>query len=186
MHLSVWLSEGPSYWTERKDPHLIDPFSSASEVDLYIGWIVCRWAGPIDQLFDRLFDFWCFVWLFPDRQNFCSSCRLICWLIVCRFLDLRVVWCSSVRCYFSLLRWSVAELLYLWPINRQVVLSVGWSLLKQIGLRSSGMLRSVCRYLFTDVSGQHIGPIFESPAVQEDCLTLDAKMDCPVTLVTNY
>lgn len=44
-------------------------------------------------------------------------------------------------------------------------------------LRSSGLLSSVCWYLLTNVSGQPIGPIFESQPVQEGC---------PETSTTNY
>ena len=33
------------------------------------------------------------------------------------------------------------------------------------GLCSSVLLRSLCWYLFTDVTGQHIGPVFKSQAV---------------------
>jgi hypothetical protein len=37
------------------------------------------------------------------------------------------------------------------------------------------MLRDVYWWLFTDVSGQSIGPIFERQAVQEDCLALEDR-----------
>jgi hypothetical protein len=42
------------------------------------------------------------------------------------------------------------------------------------GLRSSGMLRSVDWWLFTDVSGQPMGPIFNGQAV---CLTVEDGTD---------
>lgn len=41
----------------------------------------------------------------------------------------------------------------------------------QWDIRSCAMLRSIDWWSVTDVSGQHVGPIFKGPAVQEDCLT---------------
>jgi hypothetical protein len=42
-----------------------------------------------------------------------------------------------------------------------------------LDLRSSGILRGVAWYLFTDVSGQRIGPVFKD---QESEKTLPLKM----------
>jgi hypothetical protein len=55
---------------------------------------------------------------------------------------------------------------------RQNLTIVNWD------LRSSRFLRSV--QLFTDVSGQPIGPVFKGPAFQVfECLTLEASADVP-------
>jgi len=54
-------------------------------------------------------------------------------------------------------------------------------------LRSSGMLRSVDRYLFTDVSGQplSLSPVFKGLAVDPLPLKM-GPIGCPETLVNKY
>jgi hypothetical protein len=53
-----------------------------------------------------------------------------------------------------------------------------------IHIPSSGMLHVVDWWLFTDVSGQHIGPIFKTQVVH-DSLTLEEMgfISCPETSV---
>ena len=52
---------------------------------------------------------------------------------------------------------------------------------------SSGMLQGVDWYLFTDVSGQHINPIFKGQGIQEECLSLKmGSIVCLETSVNNY